>query len=528
MSTLSLAMPDIFEEPSPTGTMQPELMDGVITEVENQLMRKFTQLYGNALSLADGVALYSNSIEASKHLYRIRHTNDGKLNNNPQIHGNQFEGLEVFSNNREGIINDDGTQANTTDELSRLHDRGELDHDYLEMYAKRNDEHTDLVLYDKQGNVLETQQLKHIKDIRGIVKKKYTTSSSAPNTIVVPADMYEEHKKTLESMIAQETDPERQKQITVALQKLRPGKTNAKDAYSPYVTVVTQTGKDAAARIGTNVGNTLLYETGSFVVGGAVWEIRDAYAHPDQMSIWKRIKRLFLAVFEKLKASSIIRTGREVGLEVFNLFLGILQSSFKSLKGFISLLGKSASQVWESICDYFSGKIKSFSELVSVVSKAFISVGIGFIAVSIEQKLTALGLPAPLGGLLAAALAGVAIVFANRSIDALLFSATSMFSPVAAAKIRREKITALCTEMIPQLIADRERFQQVVDKYYANRKALFSCAFADLHSSLASNDTQKIYASLESINNAYGATLGWTSQEEFDTFMLDEDTVFTL
>ncbi len=210
-----------------------------------------------------------------------------------------------------------------------------------------------------------------------------------------------------------------------------------------------------------------------------------------------------------------------------NLLLGALRSAFKSAGTLLSTIGKGLNTVWESVYGYLTGKISSFSQLVSVILKTLVTAGIGTVAYVLEQQLTALGIPAILGGLLAAALAGLAIVFANRAIDASVFALVNIFSGAEASRIRRERIEELCREAIPRLIAEREALERTIQRYYQEREALFSAGFQQFKTALSSRDSVKTFMALETLNQAFGCTLGWKTEEEFDD-MMENDTAFVL
>ena len=51
--------------------------------------------------------------------------------------------------------------------------------------------------------------------------------------------------------------------------------------------------------------------------------------------------------------------------------------------------------------------------------------------------------------------------------------------------------------------------------------------FHDFKSALSSRDTVKTFMALETLNQAFGCTLGWKTEEEFDE-MMERDAVFVL
>ena len=530
MTTLALfAAPDnIFAGPQPQDAMLPKsLMEDVTTEVGNQLLRKFMASFGSNLALADGVALYAAQLNTVRDIYAVTHNKDGSPNRNPVRNGFTFEAQVTGEQNRNAVIQETGVTFSRVDELylAKRRDGETLPHKDLDNIACYNNMYTDVVGYDENG-IRVKQQLKVVKDTRILLEERYTLSDDpqAPNEIVVPADDYAHHKRNLERM-AQSADSEQRAKAQAALQKLRPSTiTRAQtETEAAYWHAAVQSATDVTCRAGERALKGLLPEMGMLVVGGAVWELRDAMENSLSLSIWERFKRFLRVVWEKLASSAVVRAGKELGLEALNLLLGALRSAFKSAGTLLSTIGKGLNTVWESVYGYLTGKISSFSQLVSVILKTLVTAGIGTVAYVLEQQLTALGIPAILGGLLAAALAGLAIVFANRAIDASVFALVNIFSGAEASRIRRERIEELCREAIPRLIAEREALERTIQRYYQEREALFSAGFQQFKTALSSRDSVKTFMALETLNQAFGCT----TEEEFDD-MMENDTAFVL
>lgn len=566
MSASAIIPDNIF---NPTNISMPEnvapLSDELITEVKGQLIRKLTEKFGGKLNLADAVALYANSVEGAKRVMKARTNKDGSDNKSGKNFGNIFEEMEVTALNREAIVKNTGAKAARTNAVGDQKKQGNLEHESLEPYAKVNHQHTDIVVYGANGQILETYQAKQVEDIINVAtNENYTTHENAPDKIVVPKDKYGKAKDEIKNKktktkaeIEKTNDPEEKKkletkleQLEIADKKLVAGKTaswcsghpdkkshpiltelvektggdtGAVAKALPYVAIAAQSGKDAAARAGSRIGTGLLSEAGALVIGGAIWELRDAWRAPDAISIYDRIKRFVFNVLQKIKESSIVRCGKEITLEVIQIILGVLGSLCGSLKAFLKLLGKSLSQVWDSIYNYVTGKIASFSALISIIVKTVAAVGIGSLAVALEAKLSMLGIPHIIGGLLAAALAGIAIVFVNRGIDAFIFSVTSAFSNAKAAAIRRERIEEYCEEMLPRLMEEREKFKSIVDSYYTERQKVINESFIAIKSHKIMQDNVKLFASLENLNQLFGKSLGWKTQDEFDAMMISDE-----
>ena len=500
------------------------VLQDVADEVGKQLLRRFMSAFGSNLALADGVALYSNQVAACRSVYNVTHNKDGSLNKSPRVYGFIFESLAVGEQNRDAIIQKTGVTYDRVDDLyyQQCKDGEKLPHEDLESLATFNNPYTDVVGYDESG-IKSKQQLKAEKDTRGLLEERYTISQDdqAPDVILVPADDYEHHKAELERMACSQNE-ELAARAKAALAKLRKSsltRDQIKTQQAAYTHGAMQTVKDGVCRAGERSMQGILAEAGMLVIGGAVWELRDAATNPSELTIWQRLER-FLGIFwKKLTASAVVRVGKEFALEALHLLFGVLRNIFKSAGALLSTLAQGISTVWESIYDYLTGKIESFSQLVTVILKTLTTVGIGTLAFTLEQQLTALGIPGMLSGLMAAALAGVAVVFANRSIDATIFTLTNLFSRVDASRLRREQIETVCREAIPRLRMQRRALEASLQKYYAERARLFRSNFTDLREALASRDSMRTCMALESLNQAFGCTLGWKTDKEFDEMM---------
>ena len=527
-ATLLFDAPDIFDTPAPRTAVPGSILRDVADEVGNQLLRRFMASFGSSLSLADGVALYAGQVKAGRSIYEVTHNKDGSPSKNPVQFGFIFESLVTGEQNREAVIGKTGETFERVDDLylSRCRDGEKLPHEDLNDIASFNNTFTDVVGYDENG-IRHKQQLKVVRDTRILLEERYTLSRDvqAPDEIVVPADDYDRHKANLERM-ANSTNTDLSARARAALSKLRKSsltRDQIQTAGDAYAHVAMQTMKDGVCRAGERTMNGVLAEAGMLAVGGAVWELRDAAANPSGPGIWQRFER-FLGIFwKKLVDGALVRTGTEFALEGLQLLLGVLRNVFKSAGALLSTIGQGISTVWESLYAYLTGKISSFSQLVAVILKTLTTIGIGTLAFALEQQLTVLGVPGILGGLLAAALAGIAVVFANRSIDAAVFTLTSLFSRVEASRLRREQIEAVCREAIPRLRARREELESSLQTYYAERAQLFENSFTSLKSALASRDSVKTCMALESLNQAFGCTLGWKTDAEFDDMMESDD-----
>ena len=357
--------PDILEAPSQQMAIPKGVLQDVADEVGKQLLRRFMSAFGSNLALADGVALYSNQVAACRSVYNVTHNKDGSLNKSPRVYGFIFESLAVGEQNRDAIIQKTGVTYDRVDDLyyQQCKDGEKLPHEDLESLATFNNPYTDVVGYDESG-IKSKQQLKAEKDTRGLLEERYTISQDdqAPDVILVPADDYEHHKAELERMACSQNE-ELAARAKAALAKLRKSsltRDQIKTQQAAYTHVAMQTVKDGVCRAGERSMQGILAEAGMLVIGGAVWELRDAATNPSELTIWQRLER-FLGIFwKKLTASAVVRVGKEFALEALHLLFGVLRNIFKSAGALLSTLAQGISTVWESIYDYLTGKIGEY------------------------------------------------------------------------------------------------------------------------------------------------------------------------
>lgn len=287
--------------------------------------------------------------------------------------------------------------------------------------------------------------------------------------------------------------------------------------------------KDASKRITANVTSGVISDVAVFAVGGAAWEIRDAYRNPDDASLLDRCKRLISAIWERIKTSLKDRSWREIGSEIFTGVVSLLTAPLKIAKAAISKIISALRRLW---MEFIDGKIKSLADLVAACLKALFVVASAGIALLLEAKLTPLMAAIPggsvLAAIIAAVVAGVMIVIGNRCIDGIVRALFGIFNSGAIARRRRQEIQKVCEEAIPRLIEDRERLQALVDSHFAERDALLDATFEDMQSARENQDFDGFLKSLITLNDAYGKVLPWVSFEEFDEFMLDDSRTLKL
>ncbi len=538
-----------------SNTVSAGLEEDLLGELQTQLSRKFSNTFAGKLELVNGVLLYENHIATGKDIYQVNHKKDGSKSKSQNIHGNNFEILTAGQQNKEAILENSGEKTYTTDQLAAMKENGEkLPGGVPLSLIKRNHPQVDTVTVNAKGQVVRTAQLKNCEDGAGAVDnlldERYICTSyedykriheaknvlgrqkkqlipedewMAPDELQIPAGQRADLIKELEQM-KNGNDPikaELAKKLLNNVERINQQDNVSRDAsYSPYKTKVVETAKDFAERTSERAKGLMISELALISVGGAVWEVRDEIRNPGLVSIANRMERLVLTIWNKLSNSVGCVFKKEFALEIVSLVAGALANVFKSAKDFISLLGKKISEVWDALYNYLTGKITSFQDLVLTILKSVATVSLAGLAILLEQQLVALGLPAILAGIVSASAAAVAIVLANRGLEAMVLGIVASFSKAEAAKIRAAQVEAKCRELLPKMIENREKLEALTKKIHDEREAILASSFQTLNSPQGRADVNIAISALEQINQAFGATLGFSSFDEFDELML--------
>lgn len=370
----------LFTEAAP---MKEELFNEIKSQLERKLM---TYIPGIPMNLLMAVELYTNSIQGFE---RINHANtrkDGSANNNPRNFGNVYEEQEVTAFNRSQILAGKKWRAERTDNLAdKLWTDAEKGD--LPSYAVKHHKHVDMVVFDeKTGRIRKRQgtfQLKHTRGSNILARDAYTNHEGAPTTIMVPKDMVQRHHENLESISKNAHTEENKRNAKIALKKLKYVKRrNKKDGYVLYQDK--KSGKDEKKNIKwvetdskidskwtgnpdkdnhrflhqvcenhpgvgkalpyvhqgvvissdviMRVGGRLAVDGAAILMGGTLFEIRDAYQNPSSLTFLERLKRLFETLFSKIKELITGKGVKELCLEAATAILGLVSGMFKNLK----------------------------------------------------------------------------------------------------------------------------------------------------------------------------------------------------
>ena len=175
--------------------------------------------------------------------------------------------------------------------------------------------------------------------------------------------------------------------------------------------------KDASTRIVGNVAGGIVSDVAMLALGGAAWEIRDAYRNPGTMSLMERCERLIRTICERLREILKDRSLREIGSETV---LGMISALTSPLQMAYAAIEKVVDVLRRLCMEFVSGKIRTLSDLIAACLKAIFVITSAGIALLLEAKLTPLMAAVPggdvLSAVIAAVVAGVMIVIGNHFI----------------------------------------------------------------------------------------------------------------
>lgn len=483
---------------------------------------------------------------------------------NKNFFGQTFEDLDVGQKNILSALRNNGQRTYTTDELAdirnaadilsgkkyeNLNDKDKNKFDFImrnypeevssissnenmQKHARKNDPETDTVTFDKDGNVLKRSQLKVIKNTDDLLQDRYLENN---DSLTMPFDDYKKHKANLEKMIASSNDQQKKEKAIKALAMLdKNNVTNRLMCENPRSTAVVTQSLAASGHIAQAGLSDAIVVSLSTLANGAVFEIKDAFSDDSNtVSISTRIKRLLEKVLQSFREPF----SRGASFGALDVGIGILTQIFKSISSKLTYVWRelrtSLKSIFNAMWDFFSGKIKTYKELISIILKALFSASmvVGVIAVEAQLEAFLAPLVSPvIASFLAPALSitvgAIAVVLMSKSVDLALNALFGVFAQRDIAKMKAEEVEALCADMLPSLIDDREKLESLIKKTYQDRKVSFNYSFNEFKNGFLSSDIDGFISGLQGINSLYGKSLSFSTFSEFDEFMLDKDSVF--
>ena len=422
--------------------------------------------------------------------------------------------------------------------------------------AKKNDPSTDTITFDEKGNIVKKSQHKVIKETKGFFEREKIYDSSGKvlkdengqilykkdengefiykylennDVLTVPFDDYKRHKENLENMIQNSKSEEEKQKAEKALSMLNKNNvTNRIMCENPKTTAVITQSIAASGHVAQAGLSDAIVVALSTLANGAIFEIKDAFSdNGSSVAIEERIKRLLKKVLESFKEP--FQRGASFG--AIDIGIGVLSQLFKSISGKLKLLWKelrtSLKSIFNAIWDFFSGKIKTYKELFSVIIKGLMSAILVVGTVTLEIKLEAFLAPLvspTVASLLAPAfsivIGSIALVLMMKTIDLALNTLFGVFAQRDMAKMKAEEIEKLCEEFLPSLIEDREKLEELIKNTYKERKLTFENSFEEFKKGLSENNIECLISGLNGINGLYGKKLQFSTLKEFNEHRL--------
>lgn len=534
------------------------LYEEVIDEIGTQTLARFGL---NIFSL-NTYGAYGASVTATN----IVSDTYSRHKNNDKFYGQTFEDLDVGQKNIKSEFFNKGEKSYTTDEIADIKKVNDIlssgkkfdnlnvkdqqkvnfiKETYSEQEIKdicsnenlnftKNDNATDIITLDKNGNIIHKAQHKVIKDTNGLLKERYLENN---DSLTVPFDDYKRHKENLENMIQNSKTEEEKQKAQKALNMLNKNNvTNRIMCENPKTTAIVTQSLVASGHIAQAGLSDAIVVALSTLANGAIFEIKDAFSdNGSSVAIEERIKRLLKKVLESF--TEPFKRGASFG--VIDVGIGILTQIFKTISSKLKYIWKelrtSLKSVFNAIWDFITGKVKSYQELISVIIKAIFSAILVAFTITFESQLELWLAPlvSPivasfLSPSLAIIISAIAVITFSKSIDLALNTLFGAFAQRDLSKIKADEIQALCEETLPSLIEDRVELEKLISQTYKDRKLTYEKSFQDFKQGISTKDVEKLISGLNKINSMYGKSLQFQTFEEFDEFMLNSNSVIKL
>lgn len=549
--------------------MTKAIHEEIINEIGTQTLAKFglnifsLNTYGAYNTSVKSTNIISKSHQRQNQSKKDNETKDEKRGRENASRGQLFEDIDVGQRNIKDSLFNTGEKTYTTDELAdiqnvanQIRDGKKLDnmnqkdrekfefimtnyHDEvnsinsnqeMQENAKKHDPSTDTVTFDKDGKVIEKSQHKVIRNTKDLLKDRYLGNN---DVLTMPFDDYKEHKENLEKMIENpKIDLQQKEKAQKALSMLNKNNvTNRLMCDNPKTTAVITQSITASGHIAQAGLSDAIVVALSTLANGAIYEIKDAFSGEKDISITQRIKRLLKKVIEEFQKT--FKRGASFG--ALDVGVGILSQIFKSISSKLTTLWKSIrtsmKSIFNAIYSYFTGEIKSYQELISTIIKGLLSAILVVGTVALETQLEAFLAPIvtpTVASFLAPALAivigSIAVVITMKSVDMALNALFGVFSQRDLAKRKAEEIKELCAELLPDLIAEKEELKELIAKTYKERKLTFDKSFSEFKEGLSTSNIESVMSGLIGINSMYNKKLQFATFEEFDDFMLSDES----
>lgn len=416
-------------------------------------------------------------------------------------------------------------------------------------------EFTDIVTFDKNGKVIKKEQLKtsqnhygseflkSVVDADGKKPYKYVENN---DTLVVPKGDKEKAKEQIRQEGERSQNQDKQEVAKKAEGMVEEDQIWSMDALkNPIPKAIITQSMIACGHITQAGFSDAIVVCLSTLANGAIYEIKDAFLkNSSNVSLETRLKRLLKKVFENSKATFL----RGAGFGAIDILMSSLAQVFKSISKNLNRIWKdlriSAKSIYNGICDYLAGKIKSFSGLMILVTKSLFSATMVAFSITLEQIFNNFFTPivspvivAFLYPALSIIISAIAVVLGTKAIENSLNCLFGIYANLQksleemieisalADRAKLAEISALVDEVLPQLISDNAKIERMIEEKFSNIKLQANSSFADLRNAINSSDHNLFIKSLVSINSIYGKKLQYADFNEFDNAMLSDEAI---
>ncbi|WP_086232926.1 hypothetical protein [Campylobacter devanensis] len=391
-----------------------------------------------------------------------------------------------------------------------------------------NDELTDIKVFEN-GELKVNGQLKavQIRD-NSDLKKLYGENNKYLNEdvkIIITKDQYQKAEELLDNIIKNEKDPVKRENAKKLLAKLESSKYTIDDSKNGVKISNWNTVKMGAKHVALTGLSEAAVMALSIIASGVVWEIKDMCFGDTSTPLKVRVKRLWDEIVKNFKnlAHAFSKGG------TFAIVDMIVKHISAELRAIWTKLRSFVKQIFNSIHDYITGKIKSFREMLSVILKGLMSAlwvtASVFISKQLEIYLEPImpGFANIVAGALTIVISAFAIVLSSKAIDMALDTIFAVIAERDMAKQRADEIAELVASNLPALIAERESLELAVKQAHIKRMMSLDSAFSDYANAKFGGEFSAIFTSLDNICKLHGTELKIRTKEDLKTFVNSGD-----
>ncbi|TKX30869.1 hypothetical protein [Campylobacter aviculae] len=490
---------------------------------------------------------------------------------NPNGFGQLFETIHVGKQNIQNVKNKTGVYTFTTDELAAINRvyKGEkfdtlneektktitanysekemkkiINNPNLKGLMKTNHPIADTVSIDKNGKIIELSQLKAISgSIFSKEQDRYFDAIEKVKltSVTVDEETYNKAKLDIKKLeekikiapeekkeILKERLQEKQKKFNY-LKKNGNNHTNPQQAVNNVIKI--QIGESIENIYMTGGSDAIIVALSTFA-SGVIYEMRSEFIDKNHEDIKIRIERILKAVLKN--SSEAFTRGASFGI-VDSLVVIVSQLLSKiggHLKNLWGNLRKSVKSIWNAICDFISGKIKSKKELIKIILKSLFSSIIVAFGVILEEKIFSFLSPiltplvaSPLSIAISIFVCSFGVIAFSHTIDLTLDAFFGICAAAEMAKKRKEEIQKIYNDIMPKMLENQEKLKNFTNNYLYKLKINEETNFNGICKSMEKDDYVLANQYIIAFAQEFEIKGLFTAQKEFDNFMLDNKTL---